>query len=75
MKLKLRGHEERYALEQLQLSLFPEEPMEAQFEEFTGNRAESALFRGKTWLTPEPRSRWTAEPPPHPGGSRRKKRP
>ncbi len=51
MKLKLRGHEERYALEQLQLSLFPEEPMEAQFEEFTGNRAESALFRGKTWLT------------------------
>ena len=51
MKLKLRGHEERYALEQLQLSLFPEEPMEAQFEEFTGNRAESDLFRGKTWLT------------------------
>lgn len=51
MKLKLLGHQERYAVEQLQLCLFPAEPMEASFDEFTGNRAVSALHRGKTWLT------------------------
>lgn len=51
MKLRLAGHDDRYAVEQLQLCLFPEEPMEAHFGEFTGNRAESVLFRGKTWLT------------------------
>ena len=28
MKLLLRGHDDRYAVEQLQLALFPEEPME-----------------------------------------------
>ena len=26
MKLLLRGHDDRYAVEQLQLALFPEEP-------------------------------------------------
>lgn len=51
MKLKLTGHEDRYALEQLQLCLFPEEAMETQYAEFAGNRAESALHRGKVWLT------------------------
>ena len=51
MKLKLVGHQDRYAVEQLQLCLFPAEPMEAVFDEFTGNRAVSALHRGKTWLT------------------------
>ncbi len=42
MNLKLVGHDDRYAVEQLQTSLF-------------GNSAEgealSALYRGKTWLT------------------------
>ena len=42
MKLTLVGHEDLYAVEQLQLSLFPEG---------TGGEAVSALHRGKTWLT------------------------
>ena len=42
MKLTLHGHEDRYAVEQLQMALFPEG---------TGGEAESSLHRGKTWLT------------------------
>ena len=42
MKLTLVGHEDLYAVEQLQLSLFPEG---------TGGEAVSTLHRGKTWLT------------------------
>ena len=42
MKLTLLGHDDRYAVEQLQLALFPEG---------TEGEAESALHRGKIWLT------------------------
>ena len=42
MKLKLIGHEDLYAVEQLQLALFPEG---------TEGAAVSALHRGNTWLT------------------------
>lgn len=42
MNLTLVGHEDRYAVEQLQMALFPENPE---------GTAVSALFRGKTWLT------------------------
>ena len=42
MNLTLIGHEDRYAVEQLQMALFPENPE---------GSAVSALFRGKTWLT------------------------
>jgi len=42
MKLTLTGHEDRYAVEQLQMSLFPED---ARVE------AHSVLHRGATWLT------------------------
>ena len=42
MNLTLIGHEDRYAVEQLQMTLFPENPE---------GTAVSALFRGKTWLT------------------------
>ncbi len=42
MKLTLIGHEDRYAVEQLQLSLFPENPE---------GEAVSALHRGRVWLT------------------------
>ena len=42
MKLTLLGHDDRYAVEQLQLALFPEG---------TEGEAESALHRGKVWLT------------------------
>ena len=42
MKLTLIGHDDRYAVEQLQLALFPEG---------TEGEAISALHRGKTWLT------------------------
>ena len=42
MKLTLIGHEDRYAVEQLQMALFPEG---------TGGEAISALYRGGIWLT------------------------
>ena len=42
MKLTLIGHEDRYAVEQLQLALFPEG---------TEGEAISTLHRGETWLT------------------------
>ena len=41
MELTLRGHEDRYAVEQLMLALFPE----------SGGTAVSTLSRGKTWIT------------------------
>ena len=44
MKLTLIGHEDLYAVEQLQLALFPPESDEKDL-------AVSALYRGKTWLT------------------------
>ena len=49
MKLLLIGHEDRYAVEQLQLALFPLEPMENTDQPFTGDGAVSTLHRGKTW--------------------------
>ena len=51
MKLRLWGHEDRYAVEQLQLALFPGERMEPVEEPFTGDGAVSALHRGEQWLT------------------------
>ena len=45
MKLLLIGHEERYAVEQLQLALFPLEPMEPMTEAFEGDGAVSRLIR------------------------------
>lgn len=51
MKLLLIGHEDRYAVEQLQLALFPLEPMEPVDEAFAGDGAVSTLHRGATWLT------------------------
>ena len=42
MKLTLIGHDDRYAVEQLQLALFPEG---------TEGEAVSTLHRGKVWLT------------------------
>ena len=51
MKLYLLGHEDRYAIEQLQLALFPEETMEPVEGPFEGDGAISALYVGKKWLT------------------------
>lgn len=51
MKLLLAGHTDRYAVEQLQLALFPNAPMEPVDTPFEGDGAVSALFRGKLWLT------------------------
>jgi len=42
MKLTLIGHDDRYAVEQLQMALFPEG---------TDGEASSSLHRGKIWLT------------------------
>ena len=51
MKLYLSGHTDRYALEQLQLCLFPEEPMEYCETPFRGDGAVSRLTRGRRYLT------------------------
>lgn len=51
MKLYLRGHDDRYAVEQLQLALFPDEPMEPVDAPFTGDGAVSALHVGAHWMT------------------------
>ncbi len=51
MKLYLCGHEDRYAIEQLQLSLFPGESMEPVDAPFTGDGAISTLHTGRVWLT------------------------
>ena len=52
MKLLLRGHSDRYALEQLQLSLFPELPLEYTEASFgSEDGAVSTLSAGKVWLT------------------------
>ncbi len=51
MKLLLVGHNDRYAVEQLQLALFPLEPMEPVEAPFSGDGAVSTLHRGTTWLT------------------------
>lgn len=52
MKLHLIGHEDRYAVEQLQMSLFPDYTTEYTESRFTGeDGAVSALHRGKIWLT------------------------
>ena len=59
MKLFLQNHDDRYALEQLQLALFPEEPMEpAESADYSGDGALSALHRGKIWLTATAKIRW-----------------
>ncbi|MDD6679436.1 MAG: coproporphyrinogen dehydrogenase HemZ [Firmicutes bacterium] len=46
MKLTLCGHDDRYAVEQLQLALFPEQSGETE-----EGSAVSTLHRGKIWLT------------------------
>ena len=51
MKLLLVGHDDRYAVEQLQLALFPEEIMEPVDAPFEGDGAVCTLHRGKKWLT------------------------
>lgn len=51
MKLLISGHDFRFAVEQLQLQLFPNAPMEPVAEPFDGDGAISTLHRGKTWLT------------------------
>ena len=51
MKLYLSGHSDRYALEQLQLCLFPEEPMEYCEKPFRGDGAVSKLSYGKKYLS------------------------
>ncbi len=47
MKLTLLGHQDEYAVQQLQMALFPAGTLEPRQED----QAVSRLFRGKTWLT------------------------
>ena len=59
MKLYLKGHTELYAVEQLQLQLFPEEPTDTVTEPFGhGDGAVSALFEGKMWITATAKVTW-----------------
>ena len=58
MKLLLSGHDDRYAIEQLQLALFAEEAMEPVDAPFAGDGAVSALHRGKIWLTATAKITW-----------------
>ena len=51
MKLLLFGHDDRYAVEQLQLALFPGEVMEPVDAPFSGDGAVSALYRASHWIT------------------------
>ena len=52
MKLYLKGHTELYAVEQLQMQLFPDEPTETVTAPFgSADGAVSSLSRGKTWIT------------------------
>ena len=52
MKLLLRGHTDRYAVEQLQMQLFPDEPSEYVEAPFRNeNGAVSALSEGRVYLT------------------------
>ena len=51
MKLRLTGHDSRYAMEQIQLALFPAEKIEYTDTPFTGDGAVSALSRGRVYLT------------------------
>ncbi len=53
MKLLLIDHEERYAVEQMQLALFPLEPMEPMTEPFDGDGAVSRLVRDGETVTAE----------------------
>lgn len=57
MKLYLEGHAERYALEQLQMSLFPDAPMEYVEQPFAGDGASSALRRTGEFLVASARIR------------------
>ncbi len=59
MKLYLRGHQELYAVEQLQMQLFPDQPsqlVEAPFGQEDGTV--SSLSEGKLWLTASARVQW-----------------
>ena len=51
MKLYLRGHDDRYAVEQLQLALFPDETMEPTDAPFAGDGAVSSLHIGAHRMT------------------------
>ncbi len=58
MRLFLEGHAERYAVEQLQMSLFPGEPMAYCEQPFEGDGAVSILRRAGDTLEGEARIRW-----------------
>ena len=51
MKLRLIGHDSRYAMEQLTLILFPQEKIEYVEGDFSGDGAVSVLSQGNTWVT------------------------
>ena len=62
MKLYLKGHTELYAVEQLQMQLFPEEPTDTVTVPFgDGDGAVSSLSYGKTWVTASAKVTWNGK--------------
>ena len=58
MKLLLKGHNERYPVEQLQMQLFPAEPSEFVTARFSGDGTVSSLSRGEKYLTATAKVTW-----------------
>ena len=59
MKLYLKGHTELYAVEQLQMQLFSDEPTETVTAPFgCADGAVSALYEGEKWLTATAKITW-----------------
>lgn len=75
MKLYLKGHAERYPVEQLQMQLFGDRPTQFVETPFSGeDGAVSSLHDGKFTVPRRRRSRWTAKQPP-PRAASRSRRP
>ena len=58
MKLQLKGHTELYAVEQLQMQLFPDEPTETIRTALKGDGAVSSLSEGKRYVTATAKVLW-----------------
>ena len=58
MKLQLKGHTELYAVEQLQMQLFPDEPTDTVTQPFQGDGAVSSLSVGKHYVTATAKVVW-----------------
>lgn len=61
MKLRLIGHDNRYAMEQILLMLFPQERVEYTGTAVCGDGATSALSVGRVWCTATAKITWRGQ--------------